>query len=175
MSKWTNADGSLNVALLDELEASLKAVTDNTGRLMDRAAGKGMLPAFRCGHSGLLYPPDYAKEWGRLYGIGLGPDVCSEALDSDYDTAPPEVDSSIKRITQIMHGMRVTKAQMDLVSVTPEEYSARTTVLDQEDPDYDKRAPILLEKQLKKSGTLQALYAEWERRNGRVTFSQARR
>jgi hypothetical protein len=159
-------DGQLDTAALDELEANLKAVTDKTGGLLDISLGKGLVWAFRCGHSKLLYPSDYAKEWGRLYGIGLGPDVCSEALDSEYMQDLPSMGDQVRRITQIMHPMHVTRAQMDLVSVTPQEWEQRTTVLDQEDADYQERVPILLTKQLQKSPAMKALYAQWETRNG---------
>ena len=169
-------DGQIDTALLDELEAAVKAVTDKTGGIMDQVTGKNLVPAFQCGHSQLLYPPDYAKEWGRLYGIGLGPDVCSEALDSDYHTAPPVIDNNIRRITDVMHGLVVTKAQMDFVMVTPEALAAAPTVLALGDEHYEERAPILLQKQLAKSQPLKALFAEWERRNGSVkNLSLARR
>lgn len=162
-------DGQLDTAALDELEANLKTVTDRTGGIIDQMSGKGLVPAFRCGHSRLLYEADYLKEWGKLYGVGLGPDPVSEALDSDYDTPPPVMGNTVRRITQIMHGLCSTRAQMDFVMVTPGEWEARTTVLASEDPDYDRRCRIILPKQLAKSAGLKALYAEWERRNGSIT------
>lgn len=160
---------------MEELESELKTVTDKIGGLIDRINGEGLVPAFRCGHSQLLYPGNYLKEWGKLYGIGQGPLPVSEALDSDYDTAPAKLDSSVKSITQIMHGLSVTGAQMDFLLVTQEEFDARPTVLATEDPDYEARCEIILPKQLAKSGTLKALYAQWEQRNGSIKQLLARR
>lgn len=157
---------------LEEIESQLRTVTDQVGRLMDQVSGKGLVPAFRCGHSQLLYPGDYLKQWGKLYGIGLGPTPVSEALDSDYDTELPAVDRSTKRLTQIMHGLTVCKSQMDFVLVRPEELEYSGTVLALGDEDYDQRAPILLERQLKRSQALKVLYAEFEKRNGPVTVQR---
>lgn len=173
MSKWMK-DGQLNEAALQTLEDNLLTVTDKIGGLVDLVMGKNLVPAFRCGHSRLLYPADYLKAWGKRYGIGLGPSPVSEALDSDYDSAPPVVDRYTSRITQIMHGLGVTNAQMDFVMVQPTEWEARTTVIAADDPLYDSRVSIILPKQIAKSPAIKALYAEWERRNGPVT-NQLRR
>ena len=128
------------------LEANLRSVTDQVGRLMDQISGKGLEPVFRCSHSGLFLPADYVKEWGRKYGIGLGHSPVSEVLDSDYDTDPPELTNRTRRIEQVMHPVGPCMAQMDFLLVMPGQSFA---VLDLEDPAMETRAIIVREKQLK--------------------------
>lgn len=151
-------------ARIAELESQLRSVTDNVGRLMDQVTQKGYLPAFRCGHSGLLLPGDYVKEWGRLYGIGLGIHPVSEVLDSEYEVAPPAVTPEIRRIEQIMHPVRNSCAQVDMVMVSPEELEASAAILDLEDPNMDERMLIVRARQLKNPASrLPAMLASWER------------
>lgn len=145
---WYGTDGKIDTAALDEIEAMLQAVTDRTGSLMDRISGKGMIPAFQCGHSSLLLPGDYVKEWGRKYGIGLGPHPVSEVLDTDYSVPPPPITPDIRRIEQIMHPIEVSFAQVDLMLVSPDEFAAKAAILDLEDPDMLERVKIIREKQL---------------------------
>lgn len=133
---------------LDEIESQLKTATDNIGRLMDLVTKKGMVPAFRCGHSGLYFPGDYLKEWGRKYGIGLGPTPVSEVLDSRYDCAPPKVTANIRSLDQIMHPLAHTFAQVDMELVLPEQLDAKAAVTMQADPYLQQRARIVLQKQL---------------------------
>lgn len=130
------------------LEGSLRAVTDQVGRLMDQITGKGLVPAFRCGHSRMFFPGDYVKEWGRKYGWGLGGSPVSECLDSDYEAAPPPITPETRSLELIMHPVEVTKAQVDLVLVTPEEFEAGRLVLAAEDPYMTRRAQLLRERQL---------------------------
>lgn len=160
---WFTADGKIDTVALDEIEAMLKAVTDKTGSLMDRVAGKGMIPAFQCGHSGLLLPGDYVKEWGRKYGIGLGPHPVSEVLDSDYDVPPAPITPDIRRLEQIMHPVGVSFAQVDLMLVTPEEMTARAAIVDRDDPGMYERVKIIREKQLvNPRGQLRAHITGWK-------------
>ena len=109
------------------------------------------MKAFRCSWSGLLYPADYFKEWGRKYGLGLGPVPVSEALNSrtDLPCCIPEGGS----MEAAMHPIEVTMAQLDLVEVSEEEYNANRAILASEDPRMEKRARILRGKQLEKPDT----------------------
>jgi len=141
-------DGQIDTAQLDQIEAMLLAVTNNTGKLMDIVSGKGMVPAFQCGHSGLLLPGDYVKEWGRLYGIGLGPHPVSEVLDTDYSIPPAPITPDIRRIEQIMHPVGVCFAQVDLMLVTPEELVTKAAITDLEDRGMHERIKIIHEKQM---------------------------
>lgn len=154
-------DGQLDTRALDDLEASIREVTDKTGGLMDLVLQKNFEPGFICGHSRLFFPPDYLKEWGKLYGIGLGPDPVSEALDSDYDTAPPEITPRTRSIDQIMHPLMVTRAQVDFVLLPPGSGIARA-VLAEEDTALEKRVAIIRPKQLaNKRGQLRVMQAAW--------------
>jgi hypothetical protein len=147
------------------LEASLRSVTDQVGKLIDQVQQKGFVPAFRCGHSGLYLPADTAKEWGRKYGIGLGSDPVSPVLNTDYDTAPPDITPDIRRIDQIMHPVYVCRAQLDFVMVpSAKAFKANAAVLDSEDETMEERARIIRAKQLvNPQGRLKVMQAAWER------------
>lgn len=134
---------------IEQLESELYTITDQVGKLMDLINGKGLIHAFRCGHSGLLFEGDYLKEWGRKYGIGLGPQPVSEVLDSRYDCAPPRLTANIRSIDQIMHPLAHTFAQVDMVMVRPEELTGdKAAVTMAADPYMQRRARIVLQKQL---------------------------
>lgn len=130
---------------IDVLEASLKFVTDQVGKVMDRILKKGFIPAFRCSHSGLLLPVDYIKEWGRKYGIGLGPSPVSEVLNSDYDSKPAKP-KKFRHVDQIMHPVGNSFAQVDFDLFDPEELP--WAVLEKDDNGMEKRAAIIIQKQL---------------------------
>lgn len=168
MVKWLNDNGTLNTAALDELAANLKAVTDSHAMLdqvvKNAKIGVPTIPAFKCNHSGLYFPPDYAKAWGKLYGLGLGPDPVSEILDTDYDTDPPAITPEIDDISQIMHPVGHTRVQMDLVMVPQDEYNANLAIPAHTDHKMKLRAPILRAKQLANTkGKLRVMQAAWER------------
>lgn len=134
---------------IEQLESELLTVTDKIGGLMDIINGKGLVPAFRCGHSGLLFDGDYLKEWGRKYGVGLGPTPVSEVLDSRYDCAPPKLTAQIRSLDQIMHPLGHTFAQVDMLLVRPEELTGdKAAVTMASDPYVQRRARIVLAKQL---------------------------
>lgn len=156
-------DGQLDTEALDELESSLKKVTDRTGGIIDQMNKKGFVPAFRCGHSRLYLPGDYLNGWGTLYGIGLGPDPVSEVLDSDYEAAPPDITPDIRRIEQIMHPLRSSMAQVDFLLVDPAEFKDQAAILDYEDEGMEERARIVRAKQLiNPRGRLRVMQAKWE-------------
>lgn len=133
---------------LEQMEAELYSVTDQVGKLMDLVMQKGFIPAFRCGHSGLWLPGDYVKEWGRKYGIGLGPTPVSEVLDSLYEIAPPAITPDIRRIEQVMHPVQVSMAQVDFDMVAPVDVQAASAIMECEDPAMEKRAAIVYQRQL---------------------------
>jgi len=149
--KYLNDDGSLNVAALETLESNLKAVTDHLTSLDNILAkarlGVDMELVFQCGESGLFYPADYIKNWGKLYGIGLGPHPVSESLQSEYEVAPPDI-RGLKSIEQIMHPMRVSCVQVDMMEVTRDSIAENSAILDYEDPEYMRRSVILRNKQI---------------------------
>lgn len=152
---------------IEELEAALKAVTDRMTVLDEiiksARIGEPKVAAFRCNHSGLYFPPDYVKEWGKLYGVGLGPDPVSEVFDTDYDTDPPRVTEETRDIATIMHPLVVTRMQVDLVTIPKGEWDASQAVLDMDDPLLRQRARIVRAKQLQNPrGKLRALQASWD-------------
>lgn len=163
ISKWLSADGGINTAALDEIEAALKATTDATGGLMDIVTQKGFVPAFVCNHSGLLLPGDYVKGWGRDYGIGMGPDPSSEVHDTDYDTPPPQITNEIRSILQIQHPSGPSFAQVDRVMVHPSQFKATAAIVVKDDRTVEKRASILRANQIKNPrGRLRTMIAAWE-------------
>lgn len=147
---------------LAALEANLRTVTDQVGRLIDQVQQKGYVPVFRCGHSGLYLPGDYVHQWGRKYGIGLGYDPVSEVLDTDYETAPPDITPAIRRIEQIMHPVGPCRAQVDMILVPPDVANNLSAVLEIEDPTMEERAAIVLQKQRKNPRSrLPVLTSKW--------------
>ena len=163
-NNWLNGDGTINLAALQEIEEALKATTDQTGGLMDIVLQKNFVPAFVCNHSGLLLPGDYVKEWGRKYGIGMGPDVSSEVLDTDYYTAPPDITPQIKSIEQIMHPVGPCFSQVDRVMVAPTQFSLDKAIIERDDTDMHVRAKIVRARQMVNPlGRLRVMQAAWER------------
>lgn len=147
----------------EEVETNLRAVTDKVGLLMDKVLQKGFVPAFVCNHSGLLLPGDYVKQWGRKYGIGQGPSPVSEVLDSDYDTDAPDITPQIRSIEQIMHPVGPCFAQVDLLLVDPQEFSAKAAVLAMDDEQMYTRARIVRARQLvNPRGRLRTMQTKWE-------------
>lgn len=135
---------------MEQLEQELLSVTDQVGMLMDLVVQKDFVPAFRCGHSGLWLPGDYVKEWGRLYGIGLGPTPVSEVLDSLYDIAPPAITPDLRRIEQVMHPVQVSMSQVDfdMVPAATFERPGAAAILAADDADMERRCAIVYAKQL---------------------------
>lgn len=149
-------------ARLETLEENLRAITDQVGKIIDQVQQKGFVPAFRCGHSGLWYPGDYVKNWGRKYGIGLGPTPVSEVLDSLYEIAPPAITPDIRRIEQIMHPVQVSMAQVDFDLVEPAVFEQEKAILEEDDPDMDARCVIVRKKQMANpQGRLHLVQAAW--------------
>lgn len=114
------------------------------------------MKAFRCSRTGVLYPADYVEQWGRKYGIGLGPIPVSEALINNYD-APIAED---RTNTRTMHPIGNCHAQVDWVDVTEEEFQLGAAILHENDPDYIERAALMRHKQLLKSPKMQSLFPD---------------
>lgn len=125
------------------------------------------MKAYRCAASGLYYPEDYMSEWGVKYGIGLGPTPVSETWQSEFNLAPPAITPNIRDIGQIMHPCYVSKAQLDLVEVTEQEFQDNRAITDLEDPYGEARAAIVRRKQLANpKGKLRVMQAAWARERG---------
>lgn len=122
------------------------------------------MKVFRCSHSGLLLPPDYAKEWGRKYGVGLGPNVVSECVDTHYWRDPPHWSQrGIRSVEQIMHPVCPTYAQVDLIDHPAEKWedipADQKMILRSEPDSARRRAAVLLQKQLQNSQQLRMMHA----------------
>jgi hypothetical protein len=134
-----------------ELLANVKSITDRLDKVdkVFKAArmGVSMVLVFQCNESGLYFPADYVRKWGTEFGLLLGPDVCSETLQSQYDIAPPMPDKSTISMDQIMHPIRVSRSQVDAHLVEESAALANMAIVDVSDPQMRRRAPILLQKQ----------------------------
>jgi len=150
-----------------ELLENVKSLTDHM-KMVDEVfkqlrVGRNMVLAFQCGHSGLYLPGDYVKNWGRGYGIGLGPTPVSEVLDTDYMTAPPAITPEIQDISQIMHPVGNSLAQVDYMLVDQDAFEENSAVLHKDDPHMRLRARIVRDKQLQNPrGRLRIMQMNWE-------------
>jgi len=121
--------------------------------------------AFRCSHSGKYFPPDYTKEWGRKYGIGLGPEPVSETLDSDYLSVLPGLEK-LKRPEQLAYAVNSSQAQIDLVEIPLGLFETQSLILAADDPDVERRMDVILPRQLNNSPLLRAMHADFLRKKG---------
>lgn len=99
--------------------------------------------AYKCASTGLLFPGDYIEEWGRKYGIGLGPNPCSEALESCYETAPSLAPRDIQSEDQIGHGVRACGAPVFPVEVSEQDFEKGKAILALDDGNYRKRWAVM--------------------------------
>jgi len=136
-----------------ELLANVKSFTDHMTYVdaVFKAArlGKDMVLTFQCGESGLYFEGDYLRNWGRRYGIGLGPSPVSETLQSDYDVDPPEISPLMRAVTEVMHPLRVSGSQVDALLVAKKDFEGACAVVAKDDPYLKARLPILWAKQMK--------------------------
>lgn len=109
------------------------------------------MKAFRCSRTGLFFPGDYVEEWGRRYGIGLGPTPISEALVNDYHRKVCEDGE------EPMHPVGVCHSQVDLVDVSEEEFNANRAILAIDDVKMNRRSEIMRGRQILKSNKLRQL------------------
>lgn len=112
------------------------------------------MKAFRCSRTGVLFPPDFIENWGKKYGIGLGPIPVSEALVNDYLSKV----SQNRDDERTMHPVGNCHAQVDCMEVTEEEFEANRAVLAIDDQDLRKRTAIMRGRQLVHSPEMQRLF-----------------
>ena len=154
---------------IEELEQFVMAFTSRLdkidGVLKKRGLGANMIPVFRCGASGLYFPHDYVKEWGKKYGIGLGPHPVSETLQTEYEI-PPTVTKETQSVEEIMHPLLVCQCQVDWDLVDESEAETKWAIPAEGDQKMLKRVPILRAKQLANPrGKLRIYQAEFARVN----------
>jgi hypothetical protein len=105
----------------------------------------------------MYYPDDYVEQWGRKYGIGLGPKPVSEALVSSYHFPIAIPEGAAERA---MHPLEVCQSQMDYVDKIPAAditAGKDQTILACNDPDMRLRADLMRDKQLEKSQRLSSI------------------
>lgn len=131
---------------IEELEQALLALTDRLDHLDPLVQGMEHL-YFRCSHSGLFFPADYLSQWGRKYGVGLGPQPVSECLNSRYDIFPT-AHSNMRSELDVMHPLDVSMAPVVPVFSTDVMPPGRMLVLAMDDPWNYVRSKFLRAKQL---------------------------
>lgn len=152
----------------EALLANVKSLTDHK-TMVDEVfkqmrVGRNMILVFQCGHSGLYLPGDYVKNWGRAYGVGLGPNPVSEVLDTDYHTDPPAITPEIQSIEQIMHPIGNSLAQVDYMLVEETAAADSMAVLAAADPYMRRRAAIVRGKQMvNPRSRLRNMAVAWDR------------
>ena len=103
------------------------------------------MKAFKCQHSGLLYPGDYVKQWGIKYGIGQGPEPRSEVLDTYYHLPQGEAYQAGSGV--MMHPVGIKHAMLTEVDVSEEEYNKNAAILHADDMQMTERTKILITRQ----------------------------
>lgn len=135
-----------NEKAIAAIEKNLLTVTDRLDMLDPLIQSKQHM-YFRCLHSGKFFPADYIKEWGRKYGIGLGGDPRSEALDSDYYTRPSL--EGIKTIEDIMHPCKISGAPLDVAFLSKVPPADQLLITSQGDRDGSRRGRLMRANQLR--------------------------
>jgi len=137
-----------------KLLADVKSITDHM-KMVDqvfkaKGLGRNLTVAFRCNHSGLYFPGDYLREWGRKFGIGLGGVPVSECLDTDYYSSLPEFGSlnGVSNPDQIAYPVRVSFASLDHELIDESHLITNGLIPAIEDLRMEKRMKIIIPKQL---------------------------
>lgn len=120
----------------------------------EKKVSKGKIKAFRCARTGVMFPADFVENWGRKYGLGLGPVPVSEALVNHYHE--PIVSGN----NEAMHPVGVCRAQVDLIEVDEEEFNRNAAILQTDDESYALRGRLMRDKQLQKSHQLRSMFPE---------------
>jgi hypothetical protein len=104
--------------------------------------------AYRCSHSGLYFPEEYVKQWGRVYGKGLGKHPVSTVYDSK--DIRPFVDPLKHPSNLRLKPVGVTRAQLDFVMVDEAEFNANRAIIPDTPENKLAIAKIMADKQMKK-------------------------
>jgi len=117
-----------------------------------------MVTLFRCAGSGLFFPADYVQQWGRKYGLGLGPRVVSEVMETAWQR-PCAIPKNLRTPDQVMYPMGNACANVDAVTMSESEAkNVEMAILMKDDPFYVKIAKKVRDKQLKNTnGRLKAV------------------
>ncbi len=132
---------------IEEIEKNLKSITDRLDMLDPLVQGKKHL-YFRCSHSGLYFPADYIREWGRKYGKGLDIHPVSECWDSMYHIYPT-VSRNQGSLAETMHPVRSSFAPINDFFASREMPKEFMLLTDVDDPNKKRRVPLIIAKQRK--------------------------
>lgn len=113
-----------------------------------------MAKYFRCSRTGMLYPDDYVEQWGRKYGICLGPVPVSEALVNEYHSPLIRNESDP---AQTMYPVATCRAQIDLVEIV-DPNSSLIAVLAIDDPHMDVRSELMRIRQREHSPMMKSIF-----------------
>jgi len=104
----------------------------------------------------MLYPADYVEQWGRRYGIGLGPVPVSEALVNCYESKIGASEDPMKT----MHPVAVCRAQVDLVHLEDDDKDLQTkiAIIAIDDIHMEDRAEIMRMRQRVHSSEMSRIY-----------------
>jgi len=105
--------------------------------------------AYQCSSTGLLFPGDYIEEWGRKYGIGLGPVPVSEAWETMYDSPVAMPNRDTRSLHDCGHPIRSCCAPVFPVQVTAEQFEKEKAICASEDPRGEARWKIVRAIQVK--------------------------
>jgi hypothetical protein len=99
---------------------------------------------FQCLRTGLFFPEDYVENWGKKYGLGLGPVPISEALINDYTRDPVK-----KADGSQIYPVANCRAQIVPVEVEEAAFEAKKAIIHEDDKGYALRMPIMEARQKK--------------------------
>jgi len=134
--------------LPEEIEKNIKSITDSH-KFTDQLMKGDIKMFFQCNGTGLYFPPDYVRMWGRKYGKGLGPNVVSECLETLWQS-PLAVPKNLRHATQIMFPMGQGGHQLTAVMMKNGDADKIQMAIPAElDPFYDARAKIIRTIQIK--------------------------
>jgi len=112
---------------------------------------------FQCQGTGLLFPSDFRKNWGKNgYGSGLGKVPVSECLETDWNSKVAKP-ANLQSTDQIMFPVACPRYPLQRVELKEAAKPDQMAVLMRDDVKMNKRAQIIRNKQLEnKNGLLKA-------------------
>jgi hypothetical protein len=122
----------------------------------------GTIRVARCDRCGLCFPVDYYEQWGRKYGIGLGPVPKCEGLASNYAQKPLPDGFIPRSVEDVMHPLHTCGGSVTLTDVSEQEALDNVPILAIDDPGMRKRAQVMREHQAKKSKLMAAVKAQFK-------------
>jgi len=98
--------------------------------------------ALRCSRTGILFPDDYVENWGKKYGIGLGPVPVSEALVNLYDGHEASGQGEKKSFP-----VGVCRAPLSFITVSEATFKENAAIIASDDINMNARAEVMRSRQ----------------------------